>query len=137
MSSQSHRVITPHPGEGRLGCSVAEIESDRLLSAQRLVKRYGGVVVLKAQCGTIIAAEHHPLAIIDAGNAGMASGGMGDVLSGIIGALLDRSLPRMMRHVWDVWPSRRGGGGLTGSVMALAACCLIDLLLRCGVLRQP
>ncbi|EAA2725428.1 bifunctional ADP-dependent NAD(P)H-hydrate dehydratase/NAD(P)H-hydrate epimerase [Salmonella enterica] len=84
-----NRVITPHPGEAArlLGCSVAEIESDRLLSAQRLVKRYGGVVVLKG-AGTIIAAEHHPLAIIDAGNAGMASGGMGDVLSGIIGALL-------------------------------------------------
>ncbi|MDI5304005.1 hypothetical protein MJN76_34310, partial [Salmonella enterica subsp. enterica serovar Anatum] len=43
-------------------------------------KRYGGVVVLKG-AGTIIAAEHHPLAIIDAGNAGMASGGMGDVLA--------------------------------------------------------
>ncbi|WP_044612020.1 bifunctional ADP-dependent NAD(P)H-hydrate dehydratase/NAD(P)H-hydrate epimerase [[Enterobacter] lignolyticus] len=84
-----NRVLTPHPGEAArlLNCSVAEIESDRLLSAHRLVKRYGGVVVLKG-AGTVVAAKAQPTAIIDAGNAGMASGGMGDVLSGIIGALL-------------------------------------------------
>ncbi|MDN8601482.1 bifunctional ADP-dependent NAD(P)H-hydrate dehydratase/NAD(P)H-hydrate epimerase [Citrobacter sp. S2-9] len=88
-----NRVITPHPGEAArlLGCSVAEIESDRLLSARRLVKRYGGVVVLKG-AGTVVDAESAVPAIIDAGNAGMASGGMGDVLSGIIGALLGQKL---------------------------------------------
>lgn len=129
-----NRVITPHPGEAArlLGCSVAEIESDRLLSAQRLVKRYGGVVVLKG-AGTIIAAEHHPLAIIDAGNAGMASGGMGDVLSGIIGALLGQKFTRMMRHVWDVWLTARRRT-YWQRVMALAACWRPIFLLRCGVL---
>lgn len=88
-----NRILTPHPGEAArlLNCSVAEIESDRLLSAQRLVKRYGGVAVLKG-AGTIVACESGALAIIDAGNAGMASGGMGDVLSGIIGALLGQKL---------------------------------------------
>ncbi len=84
-----NRVITPHPGEAArlLGCSVAEIESDRLHCTQRLVQRYGGVAVLKG-AGTVVAAHPDALGIIDAGNAGMASGGMGDVLSGIIGALL-------------------------------------------------
>ena len=88
-----NRVITPHPGEAArlLNCTVAEIENDRLLSAQRLVKRYGGVVVLKG-AGTIVADERGVMSIIDAGNAGMASGGMGDVLSGIIGALLGQAL---------------------------------------------
>ncbi|HED4183392.1 TPA: bifunctional ADP-dependent NAD(P)H-hydrate dehydratase/NAD(P)H-hydrate epimerase [Enterobacter mori] len=88
-----NRILTPHPGEAArlLNCSVSEIESDRLLSAQRLVKRYGGVAVLKG-AGTVIASED-ALGIIDAGNAGMASGGMGDVLSGIIGALLGQKLP--------------------------------------------
>ena len=88
-----NRVITPHPGEAArlLNCTVAEIENDRLLSAQRLVKRYGGVVVLKG-AGTIVAGERGVMSIIDAGNAGMASGGMGDVLSGIIGALLGQAL---------------------------------------------
>ena len=88
-----NRVITPHPGEAArlLGCSVAEIENDRLHSAQRLVKRYGGVAVLKG-AGTVVAAEPDALGIVDVGNAGMASGGMGDVLSGIIGALLGQKL---------------------------------------------
>ncbi len=89
-----NRILTPHPGEAArlLNCSIAEIESDRLLSAQRLVQRYGGVVVLKG-AGTVVACESGALGIVDAGNAGMASGGMGDVLSGIIGALLGQKLP--------------------------------------------
>ncbi|WP_417315454.1 bifunctional ADP-dependent NAD(P)H-hydrate dehydratase/NAD(P)H-hydrate epimerase [Enterobacter sp.] len=88
-----NRILTPHPGEAArlLNCSVAEIERDRLLSAQRLVKRYGGVAVLKG-AGTIVACESGAMGIVDAGNAGMASGGMGDVLSGIIGALLGQKL---------------------------------------------
>lgn len=88
-----NRVLTPHAAEAArlLNCSVAEIESDRLHSARRLVKRYGGVVVLKG-AGTVIASEDDNMAIVDAGNAGMASGGMGDVLSGIIGALLGQKL---------------------------------------------
>ncbi|HGU9809404.1 TPA: bifunctional ADP-dependent NAD(P)H-hydrate dehydratase/NAD(P)H-hydrate epimerase [Enterobacter hormaechei] len=92
-NKRHNRILTPHPGEAArlLNCSVAEIESDRLLSAQRLVKRYGGVVVLKG-AGTVIASDD-AMGIVDAGNAGMASGGMGDVLSGIIGALLGQKLP--------------------------------------------
>lgn len=88
-----NRVLTPHPGEAArlLKCSVAEIESDRLHSARRLVKEYGGVVVLKG-AGTVVASENGEAGIIDAGNAGMASGGMGDVLTGIIGALLGQQL---------------------------------------------
>jgi len=87
-----NRVLTPHPGEAArlLNCRVTEIEADRLLSAQRLVKRYGGVVVLKG-AGTVVACEAGAITLIDAGNAGMASGGMGDVLSGIIGALLGQA----------------------------------------------
>lgn len=88
-----NRILTPHPGEAArlLNCGVAEIESDRLLSAQRLVQRYGGVVVLKG-AGTVVASENGETGIIDAGNAGMGSGGMGDVLSGIIGAALGQKL---------------------------------------------
>jgi NAD(P)H-hydrate epimerase len=100
-----NRILTPHPGEAArlLNCSVAEIESDRLLSAQRLVKRYGGVAVLKG-AGTVVASDETQ-GIIDAGNAGMASGGMGDVLSGIIGALLGQKLPFMMQPVRAAWPT--------------------------------
>lgn len=88
-----NRILTPHSAEAArlLNCPLAEIESDRLLAAQRLVKRYGGVVVLKG-AGTVVASEAGDLGIIDAGNAGMASGGMGDVLTGIIAALLGQHL---------------------------------------------
>jgi len=89
---RQNRIITPHPGEAArlLQCTVPQIEHDRLRSARQLVRQYGGVVVLKG-AGTIVASEHN-LAIIDAGNAGMGSGGMGDVLSGIIAALLAQKL---------------------------------------------
>lgn len=88
-----NRVLTPHPGEAArlLNISVAEVESDRLHSVQRLVKRYGGVVVLKG-AGTVVANNAGEIGIIDAGNPGMASGGMGDVLTGIIAALLGQEL---------------------------------------------
>lgn len=86
-----NRIITPHPGEAArlLNGNVGAIESDRLLAARKLVRRYGGVVVLKG-AGTLLAAEDG--AVADVGNAGMASGGMGDVLSGIIGGLLAQKL---------------------------------------------
>ncbi len=92
---RQNRILTPHPGEAArlLNCRVAEIESDRLLAAQKLVQRYGGTVVLKG-AGTVIADESDALALADVGNPGMASGGMGDVLSGIIGALLGQKLSR-------------------------------------------
>lgn len=90
---RQNRVITPHPGEAArlLGCRTAEIESDRLLAVRNLVTHYGGVAVLKG-AGTLIADDQGQMAIADVGNAGMASGGMGDVLSGIIGGLLGQKL---------------------------------------------
>lgn len=90
---RQNRVLTPHPGEAArlLGCSVNDIESDRLLAVRKLTERYGGVVVLKG-AGSLIAMEQGPMALADVGNAGMASGGMGDVLSGIIGGLLAQQL---------------------------------------------
>lgn len=90
---RQNRVITPHPGEAArlLGCRTAEIESDRLLAVRNLVTHYGGVAVLKG-AGTLIADDQGQMAIADVGNAGMATGGMGDVLSGIIGGLLGQKL---------------------------------------------
>ncbi|WP_261253126.1 bifunctional ADP-dependent NAD(P)H-hydrate dehydratase/NAD(P)H-hydrate epimerase [Serratia entomophila] len=90
---RQNRVMTPHPGEAArlLGCRTVDIESDRLLAVRELVSRYGGVAVLKG-AGTLIADERGQMAIADVGNAGMASGGMGDVLSGVIGGLLAQKL---------------------------------------------
>ncbi|MCE8034348.1 NAD(P)H-hydrate dehydratase [Billgrantia tianxiuensis] len=86
-------VLTPHPGEaGRLlGCSAAEVEADRPAAARELQQSRGGVVVLKG-AGSLVAGPAG-MAVCPYGNPGMASGGMGDVLSGILGALLAQGLP--------------------------------------------
>lgn len=82
-------VLTPHPGEAArlLRTSVADIEQDRIASAKRLADEYGCVVVCKG-AGTVVAAPNEIPVIVDAGNPGMATGGMGDVLTGVIAALI-------------------------------------------------
>jgi hydroxyethylthiazole kinase-like uncharacterized protein yjeF len=81
-------ILTPHPGEAArlLGVGNDEVQADRFGAATELQQRFGGVVVLKGN-GTVIAGDDQ-LLLSDYGNPGMASGGMGDVLSGIIGSLL-------------------------------------------------
>ncbi|MEJ2515968.1 MAG: NAD(P)H-hydrate dehydratase [Gammaproteobacteria bacterium] len=82
------RVITPHPGEAArlLGIDTTEVQADRPAAARALAQRFGGVAVLKG-AGTVVAREEGPLWICDRGNPGMASGGMGDVLTGVIAGL--------------------------------------------------
>ena len=87
-------IITPHPGEAArlLVSSSTAVQADRFAASSELQDRYGGVVVLKG-CGTVIADEAGKLAVCSQGNPGMASGGMGDVLTGIIAGLLAQELP--------------------------------------------
>lgn len=86
-------VMTPHPGEAArlLDKSVADIQSDRLGAAQAIAEKYHAVVILKGQ-GSIIASPEGELAICTDGNPGMATGGMGDVLTGVIAGLLAQGL---------------------------------------------
>ncbi|MCA1852599.1 MAG: NAD(P)H-hydrate dehydratase [Beggiatoa sp.] len=86
-------VLTPHPGEaGRLlGCDTEAVQADRFEAARELQRRYGGVVVLKGG-GTLVCDRGGRIAVCDAGNAGMASGGMGDVLTGVIAGLIAQGL---------------------------------------------
>jgi ADP-dependent NAD(P)H-hydrate dehydratase / NAD(P)H-hydrate epimerase len=81
-------VLTPHPGEaGRLlDSDAAAVEADRPAAARALRARYGGVIVLKG-AGTLVCGAGAPLWLCDRGNPGMASGGMGDVLTGLIAGL--------------------------------------------------
>ena len=85
-------LITPHPGEaGRLlGCDAAAVQSDRFAAVRALAERGPGGVILKGN-GSLVAGPQ-TLALCRDGNPGMASGGMGDVLSGICGALLAQGL---------------------------------------------
>jgi NAD(P)H-hydrate epimerase len=86
------RVITPHPGEaGRLlGCGTPEIQADRLAALSALEKKFGGTAVLKG-AGTLVSAEPVPC-VCTGGNPGMGSAGMGDVLTGVIAALIGQGL---------------------------------------------
>jgi NAD(P)H-hydrate epimerase len=86
---QRQWVLTPHPGEAAalLDCSIDDIQADRFAAAQAIQQKYGGAVILKG-AGTIVVTSIGEQYLCDAGNAGMASGGMGDVLSGLVGALL-------------------------------------------------
>jgi len=86
-------VMTPHPGElsRLLRISVSEIQSDRFGMARQAADRFKSVVLLKG-ARTLVAESGHPLAANVTGNPGMATGGMGDVLSGVIGTLLAQKL---------------------------------------------
>jgi hydroxyethylthiazole kinase-like uncharacterized protein yjeF len=88
-------ILTPHPLEAArlLGSDTPGVQRDRLGAARALAARFASVVVLKGT-GTIIAAPDGRLAINPTGNAALATGGSGDVLGGIIGALLAQHLPR-------------------------------------------
>ena len=82
-------ILTPHPGEAArlLGMHTSEIQQDRLAALERLVGRYKGTVVLKG-AGTLIAAPGRTPALCERGNPGMATAGMGDVLTGAIAGIL-------------------------------------------------
>ncbi|MNV25434.1 Bifunctional NAD(P)H-hydrate repair enzyme Nnr [compost metagenome] len=86
-------ILTPHPGEAArlLGCSTAQVQADRYAAARQLAGRFGAVVVLKG-AGTVVAAPGQCPRVIAAGNPGMAVGGMGDLLTGIIAALRAQGL---------------------------------------------
>ncbi len=86
-------IVTPHPGEAAalLGCDAADIQADRLGAARRLAGRYGATVVLKG-AGTVVAAPGRTPRLLEAGNPGMAVGGMGDLLTGVIASLYAQGL---------------------------------------------
>jgi hydroxyethylthiazole kinase-like uncharacterized protein yjeF len=101
-------VLTPHPLEAArlLGTTAAAIQQDRIGSALRIAHDLRAVVLLKGQ-GSIIATPAGQWAINPSGNPGLASGGTGDVLTGMIAALLAQSL--------DAWTAARMGAWLHGS----------------------
>lgn len=87
-------LLTPHPAEAArlLGTSVRAIQDDRITAACEMARRYANPVALKG-CGTVIASPEGHWWINTTGNPGMASAGMGDVLSGLIATLLAQNWP--------------------------------------------
>jgi NAD(P)H-hydrate epimerase len=101
LARQSHKnsvrrenwILTPHPAEAArlLDCEVSVIQKDRVFAAVNIAQRYGASVVLKG-CGSVIAEPSGNYAICPLGNPGMATAGSGDVLTGIIAALVGQGL---------------------------------------------
>jgi NAD(P)H-hydrate epimerase len=104
-------VLTPHAGEAArlLGTSASEIQSGRLRAVRAVADRFGGVCVLKG-AGTLIAqAGDGAVWRCDAGNPGMASGGMGDVLTGAIAGLVAQQLAPLDAARAAVWAHATAG----------------------------
>ena len=95
-------ILTPHPGEAArlLRSDTAEVQRDRLAALERLVEEYHGTVVLKG-AGTLVGAQGRTPALCERGNPGMATAGMGDVLTGTIAGILAQCR--------DAWLAARAG----------------------------
>lgn len=91
-------VLTPHPGEAArlLGCSIPEIQADRVGAVRALAQRYNSVALLKGRY-TLIAGPTGDILVNTTGNPGMATGGSGDTLTGILGSLLARQVEMLKR----------------------------------------
>ncbi|MGL5514116.1 MAG: ADP-dependent NAD(P)H-hydrate dehydratase, partial [Sporomusa sp.] len=107
-------VLTPHPGEMALltGLSTQAINDDRIGVARQAAGEWGCIVVLKG-AGTVVAFPDGEVYINTSGNAGMATGGTGDVLTGIIAALIAQGLSSHDAAVAGVYIH-----GLAGDVAA-------------------
>ena len=101
-------VLTPHPLEAArlLGVTAAIVQGDRLENARELAQRLNAVVLLKG-AGSVIARPDGALALNPTGNPGLATGGSGDVLAGLCGALLAQG--------WPAWEAALGGAWLHGA----------------------
>ena len=100
-------LLTPHPLEAArlLGCTVEQVQSDRTAAATALATRLHSIVILKGS-GSIIARPDGHMAINTSGNPALASGGTGDVLAGLCGALLAQK--------WPAWEAATGATWLHG-----------------------
>ncbi len=96
-------VLTPHPGEAAalLGMDKEVVQANRFASATELSRRFGAVAVLKG-AGTLVCDGERTF-VCEPGNPGMATGGMGDVLSGVIGALLAQGCAPLQAACLGVW----------------------------------
>lgn len=132
-------VLTPHPLEAArlLGVDAAAVQRDRIAAAHALCGRFEAVVALKG-AGTVVAGPDGRTAVNPTGNAALATGGTGDVLGGIVGALLAQRLPPFEAALAGVYLhglaaetlTARGGGpaGLAAGELAPAVRTLLNRL---------
>ena len=113
-------VLTPHPGEAArlLGIETGAVQADRFAAAAQLSERFDCAIVLKG-AGSLVTAPGRIPHVIDIGNPGMASGGMGDALTGVIAALLAQGMQPFDAASTGAWLHARAGdraalGGMAG-----------------------
>jgi NAD(P)H-hydrate epimerase len=106
-------VLTPHPGEaGRLlGCDTSRVQADRRAALRELCDRWQATVVLKGS-GTLVGAANHLTSVCAAGNPGMATAGMGDVLTGVIAGIMAQCRDPWLAACAGVWAHARCGDRL-------------------------
>ncbi|MCP1421453.1 NAD(P)H-hydrate epimerase [Pseudomonas laurylsulfativorans] len=122
-------VITPHPGEAArlLGIGTADVQADRPAAARALSKKYTAVVVLKG-AGSLIAHPDGRLALCHQGHPAMATAGLGDVLAGLLGALLAQGMEAFDAACLAVWLHANAGEQQGKSGRGLAASDLIPAI---------
>lgn len=110
VSLPANCVMTPHPGEAArlLGIGTAEVQADRPAAARALSKKYTAVVVLKG-AGSLIAHPDGRLALCHQGHPAMATAGLGDVLAGLVGALLAQGMVAFDAACLAVWLHANAG----------------------------
>ncbi|MEN8150996.1 MAG: NAD(P)H-hydrate dehydratase [Planctomycetota bacterium] len=125
------RVLTPHPGEAArlLGRKTSEIQADRTAAAEELAGRYRAIVVLKG-AGTVIT-DGETGAINGTGNPGMATGGSGDVLTGIVAALLAGGMEPLDAAILGAHV-HGAAGDLAAKAVSEISCTARDILRHLG-----
>ncbi len=131
-------IITPHPGEAArlLGCTLAEVQQDRPQAARTLAERLACTVVLKG-AGTLVADAKGRLAVCDRGHPAMASAGLGDVLAGLLGALLAQGLAPYEAACLGVWLHARAGEEAAVDGRGLFATDLIPFIRKLLEIQSP
>ena len=120
-------VLTPHPGEAArlLGVTTGDIQADRFAAVAALQNEYGGVAVLKG-AGSLVMDGAGPVHLNRSGNPGMAGGGMGDVLTGMIAGLMAQGMEpgiaavsgvHLHGHAADICAGQGERGMLAGDLL--------------------
>lgn len=110
LSVPAHSILTPHPGEAArlLGIATEAVQADRAGAARKLARKYAAVCILKG-AGSLVASPDGHLAICQHGHPAMATAGLGDVLSGVLGALLAQGMSPWQAACLGVWLHARAG----------------------------
>ena len=129
VSLPANSVITPHPGEAArlLGLSTAEVQADRLKVARALSQRFNAVTILKG-AGSLIASPDGRVSRCDQGHPAMATAGLGDVLAGLVGALMAQGMPAYEASCLAVWLHATAGDRQGSLGRGLAASDLIPAI---------